>query len=116
VLACNGEDLAPLLDLPRATVDVTVGQVTDRPDDWQVDVVHRAGPVVVGLQVVDDRPIEAPGWAVVDGDPRPLLPGGRTRLRVHWRGAPGPRAVRLESWNTEPLVLDDDTAHRAGAR
>jgi beta-mannosidase len=109
VLACAGADLAPLLDLPRAAVDITPRPGPD--GDWQVDVVHRSGPVVVGLRLVDARPADAPGWAVVDADPRPLLPGDSTRLTVHWRGArdpgAGPRIVRLESWNTDPVDLHE---------
>ncbi|MFC7549309.1 glycoside hydrolase family 2 protein [Plantactinospora sp. GCM10030261] len=113
VLACTGADFAPLLDLPAATLDVRAG-------GGGVEVTHRAGPTVVGLRVVDDRPVDAPGWLVADGDPRPLLPGETRTFAVHHRppgghpepvlgtaaGAPSPAAVRVEAWNTEPVTLD----------
>jgi beta-mannosidase len=93
MLACTGPDFAPLLELAPATLDVTSG-------GGVVTVVHRGGPMVVGLRLVDDRPIEAPGWVVADGDPRPLLPGERRRFT-----ACGP--LRLEAWNTPSQRIED---------
>ncbi|WP_213282614.1 glycosyl hydrolase 2 galactose-binding domain-containing protein, partial [Cellulomonas hominis] len=83
VTATTAADLAPLLDLPPAAVDVTVRP--DGPDAAAVTVAHRGGPAVVGLELRDARPAGAPGWAVLDGDPRPLLPGAARTLRVRWR-------------------------------
>jgi beta-mannosidase len=97
-LATTGSDWSALLDLPPAELEVAVaGSNGER----LVRIRHLSGPVVVGLQLVDERPAGAPGWAVIDGDPRPLLPGERRVFTV--RGAPGP--LKLESWNTEPLEL-----------
>jgi beta-mannosidase len=87
VLAATGPDFAPLLDLGTAVVEVTARRSA-------VEVAHRGGPMVVGLRVLDDRPVEADGWVVADGDPRPLLPGERRAFAV--RGA-GP--LRVEAWN-----------------
>jgi beta-mannosidase len=98
VLACTGADFAPLLDLDAATVDVG----TRRADGATVvEVAHRAGPMVVGLQVVDDRPYDAPGWVVCDGDPRPLLPGERRAFAVRGGGR-----LRVEAWNIEPVQME----------
>jgi beta-mannosidase len=104
-VATSGADLGPLLDLAPAAVDVTLRP--DGPDAAVVTVVHRSGPAVVGLVLLDARPADAPGWAVLDGDPRPLLPGGTRRLRACWRhDGPGPRPLTLEAWNLAPRVLD----------
>jgi len=89
VLASSGQDFAPLLDLAPATVDVVA-------EPGAVLVTHRAGPLVVGLQVTTaGRPVLA------GGDPRPLLPGASRRFRVD-----GPARVVVESWNTEPMPVD----------
>lgn len=99
-------DLTPLLDLEPAKVWFHVEHPGDSGSRWEVEVAHTAGPAVVGLQLSDDRPPESTGWAVVDGDPRPLLPGERRRWTVEWRHDTGPRRLLLESWNTEAVILE----------
>lgn len=103
MVACTGPDFAPLLDLGPATLDVT-----SRPAGGAavVEVAHRGGPIVVGLQVVDDRPFEAPGWIISDGDPRPMLPGEVRAFTVRGCGAPPPLRVRVESWNSAPVPIE----------
>lgn len=107
VLLSTGHDLAPLLDLAPAEL---VFHVERSSDDrrWTVTVDHVAGPVVVGLQLSDDRPLESSGWFVVDADPRPLLPGHQRRFTVEWRHDTGPRRLLLEAWNVPPATLTDD--------
>jgi beta-mannosidase len=89
VLATGDEHLAALLDLEQAELAVTAV-------DGTVTVSHIAGPVVVGLGLVDARPAHARGFVTVTGDPRPLLPG-QTRS---FSASPG--AFSLESFNTDP--------------
>ncbi|TDC54153.1 hypothetical protein E1212_03175 [Jiangella ureilytica] len=100
-------DLTPMLGLEPATIRFHVEHPGDSGPRWTVEVAHTAGPAVVGLQLSDDRPPESTGWAVVDNDPRPLLPGERRRFTVEWRHDTGPRRLLLESWNTEPVLLED---------
>jgi hypothetical protein len=90
VLTATGADWAPLLDLPPATLDVSAVP-------GAVRVAHRGGPAVVGLRLVPagDDPVRT------GGDPRPLLPGETRTFAVD-----APAAVRLESWNTDPVHLD----------
>lgn len=111
VIASTGENLSGLLQLGRAGIEARL-LPGDRADSGCVLVRHVEGPAVVGLRVVDARPIDAPGWAVLGGDPRPLLPGEERRFAVRWRDdaiddAPtrGARPLRVESWNTDPVVL-----------
>ncbi len=111
VLLAAGADLSALLDLPPVEVMFHVERTADR---WVVDVEHTGGAVAVGLRLSDDRPPESTGWAVVDGDPRPLLPGRRRRLTVRWRHDTGPRRLLLESWNTKPLTLEGRATPAAG--
>lgn len=98
----TASDLTPFLDLEPAAVRFHVEHGGE-----SVEVAHIAGPAVVGLQLSDDRPPESTGWALVDGDPRPLLPGEHRTFTVEWRHDTGPRRLLLESWNTEPVVLED---------
>lgn len=106
-LTSTGPTWEPLLDLPAATVSVELRAAAGPdPDQAVVRVRHRAGPAVVGLTLGDDRPYEAPGWAVVSGDPRPLLPGGERDLSVRWLGARTGRALRIDSWNAGTVRLD----------
>ncbi|GIG35865.1 hypothetical protein Cpa01nite_12460 [Cellulomonas pakistanensis] len=103
-VATSAADLAPLLDLAPAVVDVTARP--DGPDAALVTVAHRGGPAVVGLALLDARPAGAPGRAVLDGDPRPLLPGGSRTLRARWRPGPTPdRRLALEAWNLPAVEL-----------
>lgn len=94
-------DLTPLLDLEPAKVWFHVEH-----RGASVEVAHAAGPAVIGLRISDDRPPESTGWALVDGDPRPLLPGERRTFTVEWRHDTGPRRLLLESWNTQPSDLE----------
>ncbi|HEX6499087.1 MAG TPA: hypothetical protein VF054_08665 [Micromonosporaceae bacterium] len=103
VLACTGADFAPLLDLGPATLDVSTRTVGDAT---LVEVAHRTGPLVVGLRLLDDRPADAPGWVLCDGDPRPLLPGETRTFAVRGSYTSSPLRVRLESWNTHPVEID----------
>jgi beta-mannosidase len=88
VLASSGGDFAPLLDLRPAEVEV-------RTEPGAVLVTHRAGPLVVGLQVTPDRAVPT------GGDPRPLLPGRTRRFAVAES-----TGVLVESWNTDPVRVD----------
>jgi beta-mannosidase len=116
VAATAAPDLGPLLDLVPATVDIAVR--ADGPDAVVVSVTHRGGPAVLGLEIRDARPVGTPGWAVPDGDPRPLLPGISRDLRVRWRDDHGsPRPLTVEAWNLARLALDPaaPSAHATSA-
>ena len=68
-------------------------------------VTHVGGPMIPGLRLLDARPAGANGWAVLDGDPRPLLPGETREFGIRWRDAePGP--LTLDAWNLEPMELN----------
>lgn len=95
VIACTGSDFAPLLDLAAASVSVTTTAA-------EVRVAHRAGPMIVGLELLDDRPAGSTGWVMPSGDPRPLLPGRSRTFTV--AGARGP--LRLEAWNLPAIAVD----------
>ncbi|HYI33548.1 MAG TPA: hypothetical protein VEX88_08820, partial [Glaciibacter sp.] len=106
-LASITENLAGLLDLAPAVLDITVQDASagGRPA-VTVQVKHIGGPAAIGLQLCDLRPARSPGWAVIDGDPRPLLPGKERAFDVHWRGdLDGDRVLGVESWNTDSVVL-----------
>lgn len=133
VLAGTTAELSGLLDLPQARLDVTAQRYGEHL--WLVSAAHAGGPAVVGLELVDARPFAAAGWAVIDGDPRPLLPGQSRRFLVRWhdgpvrpsggsiqdpvadtaasagtgRGAAGPdpadRVLAIRSWNTAEQTL-----------
>ncbi len=100
VLACTGPDFAPLLDVPIAEIDVTTRLCAE---GWRVRVAHRAGPLLIGLQLVDGRPADAPGWLLIGGDPRPLLPRGVREFLVQ---TPAPAPVHVQAWNIRSVRLD----------
>ncbi|HEY8588238.1 MAG TPA: hypothetical protein VIL55_01680 [Naasia sp.] len=102
VVATGGGDLAELLELPAADIEVT-------RDRDAVQVRHVAGPAVLGLRLADARPAGATGFAVATGDPRPLLPGETRSFRITGdTGAPGEYTV--ESWNTRPIPVPPASA------
>jgi beta-mannosidase len=89
-------DLAPLLDLPDARLEIA-----PEPALGAVHIRHVGGPAALGLCLTDARPIDAPGWAVFEDNMLDVLPGESVRVPVTWRGAPEEgRAVRVEGWNT----------------
>jgi beta-mannosidase len=116
VLATSGAHFGQLLDLAPATVSIELGS-------GSLVVTHLSGPLVPGLRIVDARPASAPGWLVLGGDPRPLLPGESRAFRVEYRpedvavpanssrssGRDSPEwkhlAVRLEGWNIEARTI-----------
>lgn len=104
-VAALGPDLAPLLDLPAATVaaDVTTDLGTDLGadggDTWTVRLRHTGGPAVVGLALHDGRPAGAAGWPEHVLDPAPLLPGETRTTHVTWHDDDGPRSLVVDAWN-----------------
>ncbi|MEV8565448.1 sugar-binding domain-containing protein [Streptomyces sp. NPDC051322] len=86
-------DLAPLLDLAPAEVDVTVLP-------GAVRLTHTGGVAALGLCLSDARPIEAGGWAVFGDSMFDLMPGESVETPLTWRNAPERgRTVLLEGWN-----------------
>jgi len=110
-LASVSDDLGGLLELERAEIETRLVPGAG-PDSGFVRVRHVGGPAVVGLRVTDARPVDAAGWAVIDGDPRPLMPGEERRFAVRWRGdaeGDAPMVIRrlgVESWNAGPVLLE----------
>ena len=88
-------DLAPLLDLPPARLEVEL-------DGGVLRLRHAGGPAALGVVLEDARPYERPGWLVLDDNVLDLLPGETRELAVSWRfGEPG--AILVEGWNVEAL-------------
>ncbi len=81
------ENLAPLLDLPPATVELerAGGELVLR---------HTAGPAALGIVLEDARPYESPGWILFSDNAIDLLPGETRILRVEGEGP-----LLVESWN-----------------
>jgi beta-mannosidase len=103
-LFAGGPNLAPLLDLAPAQLDVTVAREDER---WTLRLDHRGGPAAIGVTLEDDRPIGDPGWAEVEDSGFDLLPMERAEIAVTWRGAPiAGRRVRVSGWNAEAVVLE----------
>jgi hypothetical protein len=100
----GGSDLAALLDLAPATVEVTV----DREDvRWTLRLEHQGGPAAIGVTIEDDRPIDESGWAEVDASAFDLLPSERAEVAVTWRDAPADgRRLRVSAWNVRAAVLE----------
>ena len=96
-------DLAPLLDVPPATVDVMRREGDG--ETWQVELAHRGGPAALGIAVDDDRPFAAPGWAEPHDGLVDLLPGERRTIGVRWADAPpAGRRLRVHGWNVDVVV------------
>ena len=83
------EDLAPLLELPRATIAV------ERTPRNKL-LLGNVGPVAaLGLVLEDERPYDAPGWVTFSDNVLDLLPGETRELELG--GPVGP--LRVEGWN-----------------
>jgi beta-mannosidase len=102
-IASAAADWRDLFDLPAATVEIVTTADPGDPLTWLVSIRHRSGPLVPGLAVTDARPVTAAGYSVIEGDPRPLLPGEKREYRVRWDVA----AMRTD-WALldPPLILD----------
>src|SRR5690606_28499168 len=95
--------LAPLLDVPAATVEVEVA-CAPPGDRWEVRLRHAAGPAALGLVLTDGRPHGTPGWAIIEDGWFDLLPGEERTIAVDWEGAPDePRTLVLGGWNLGPI-------------
>jgi beta-mannosidase len=96
-------DLAPLLDVASAQVDV---EVTRDDTGWSVRLGHAGGPAALGLVVTDDRPIAMPGWAEVADSGFDLLPGEERTVSVRWADAPSEgRRLVIGGWNVDPITV-----------
>lgn len=97
-VATTGADLSPLLDLPPARLDILLYREGRSPTAVRAVIQHVTGPAVIGMRLLDGRPVDSAGWLVADGDPRPLLPGESRELHAFWRAGPeGP--LTLATWN-----------------
>jgi beta-mannosidase len=80
----RAQDLAPLLDLPRAEIA------------FDGTVLRNAGTVAaLGIVLEDARPYDQPGWVTFSDNVLDLLPGEERELTV--AGPVG--ALRVEGWN-----------------
>jgi beta-mannosidase len=84
-------DLAPLLDLPPAQLELVVQE--SFPPQF---VLHTDGPTAaVGLVFADARPYDASGWTLFSDNVIDVLPGEKRTIEVA-----GPTsAIRIEGWN-----------------
>ena len=87
-------DLAPLLDLPAATLEVS------RSSD-AVTLRHAGGPAAVGVVLEDARPYDAPAWVVFEDNVLDLLPGESRSIRATRHGP-----LLVEGWNVEAKRVD----------
>jgi beta-mannosidase len=87
------ENLAPLLDLDTAGVDVDLS-------GGRLRLRHAAGPAALGIVLADARPYEAPGWVVFDDNVIDLLPGESRTIQVDRRDTAGGE-ILVEGWNLE---------------
>jgi beta-mannosidase len=95
-------DLAPLLELPPASLEATRTTVDD---GWLVELAHRGGPSGLGITLADERPIDVPGWAEPDDGWFDLLPGERRTVNVRWAEAPeAGRRLRIHGWNVDAVI------------
>ena len=82
------ENLAPLLDLPRATLALDA-----RPE--KLVLTNTSDVAAIGLVLEDARPYDEPGWVVFSDNVLDVLPGEEREIEVE-----GPVAqVRAEGWN-----------------
>jgi beta-mannosidase len=84
------EDLAPLLDLPPARLEVDLVAQSN-----YLRLRHVDGPAALGVVLEDARPYEEPGWVTFSDNVLDLLPGEERGLEV--AGPVG--ELRVEGWN-----------------
>jgi beta-mannosidase len=106
-LATTTNDFSPLLDLPRATVEMSVDSAAGDTAGTIAVWIRNIGEVgIPTLRIVDARPAGSAGWLLADGDPRPLLPGESRLIRLLWRGTNDPGMARLVGWNLPAIGID----------
>ena len=81
------DNLAPLLDLPAAHVDVDV--------DVSVYIRNRSDVAAIGI-VLESAP-----WTIFEDNMIDLLPGEARTIGVRWAGEP---QLRVEGWNVSARV------------
>ena len=82
------ENLAPLLDLPRAEIDLVADS------NYRV-LRNTSGTAALGIVLEDARPYDAPGWVTFSDNVLDLLPGEERRIEV---GGPV-RELIVQGWN-----------------
>jgi beta-mannosidase len=83
------ENLAPLLDLAPASVEVEL-------DEAAVTLRNTGSVAAIGIVLEDARPYDAPGWTVFEDNMIDLLPGEARTIGVEW---PEQRELLVEGWN-----------------
>jgi beta-mannosidase len=87
------ENLSPLLDLPRAELEVAL---RDGPSNCQFLALTNVGAVAaIGVVLEDARPYDAPGWVTFSDNVLDLLPGETRELEL---GGPVGELI-VEGWN-----------------
>jgi beta-mannosidase len=85
------ENLAPLLDLESAPLEVTLDAA-----QLQLRLPPSAPCAAVGIVVEDARPYDAPGWVTLEDNVIDLLPGESRTI-----GFAGAGELLVEGWNVE---------------
>jgi hypothetical protein len=99
----RGSDLAGLLDLPPAELDVGVERDAT---SWCLTFANAGSAVAAGVLVTDDRRLDAPGWGVPDDSWFDLLAGEPRVVRVAWANdEPADRRLRIDGWNVAPIEV-----------
>jgi hypothetical protein len=82
------DDLAPLLDLPPATIEL-------ERHEHKLVLRNTGSVAALGLVLEDARPFSDPGWVLFSDNVLDLLPGEERELE-----AAGPVGeLRVEGWN-----------------
>ena len=93
-------DLAPLLALPPATLDVTV-------EADSLEVCNHGDVAALLVSAVDARPVTARGYLRVRGGNRTLMPGECCTLPFAWTGAPAhDRRIAVTGWNVPTVEVE----------
>jgi beta-mannosidase len=87
------ENLAPLLDLPRADVNV---ELDDDGVHLHLHLHPSAQSAALGIVLEDARPYDAPGWVVFGDNLIDLLPGESRTI-----GVQGAAEILVEGWNVK---------------
>lgn len=99
-LFARGKDLSAMPAAEQTTLKVEQGP------EGTVTITNTGSTTALDLQLLDGRPLEAPGYVYFSANHFSLFPGEQRTVRVEWTGAAAEqRPIQIAGWNTGVLNL-----------
>jgi beta-mannosidase len=99
----GARDLAPFLDLPATTLELSCRA---RGERWDVGVTNAGEHAAFDVRLEDARDVRSAGYAYFEHNHFSLLPGETQAVDIEWHDVPAPqRSAKVSAWNARAVPI-----------